>query len=350
MTNQAITGVVGLMAVTIIDVAKRAGVSPSTVSRVISGHPRISQATSDKIKAIMDEMGYHPNVLAKSLVSKTTHTLGIYLPKPEELFLNLFFPEVIRGIVTHATKSGYDLMMATGTSEWEEVESITRLVRGRRVDGVILMHSRKNDPVIGFLRESEFPYVLIGRNEDYDDVLSVDNNNIQASYDSTRHLIAQGHTRIGFISGPQHLIVSKDRLQGFRQAIQEAGLESNPDWIVEGDFMQESGYRAMSLIMSLPSRPTALVVTDDIIAFGILRGLNELGYSVPTDLSLIGCNNISIAELANPPISTIDIGIYQLGYTASQLLIRKIKGEPIQQPRVVIPHRLIIRESSIQVK
>jgi DNA-binding LacI/PurR family transcriptional regulator len=339
------------MSVTIIDVAKKAGVSPSTVSRVISNHPRISVNTAAKVKVIMEELGYHPNVMAKSLVSKTSNTIGIILPKPaEELFLNLFFAEVIRGIVTQSTRSGFDLMLTTGATEQEELEAMTKLVKGRRVDGIILLYSRRNDPLIAFLRKQEFPFVLIGRSEDAPDILSVDNNNVQAAYDATQHLIAQGHKRIGFVSGPPNLIVSKDRLEGYLQALKEAGLKGNPEWIVEGEFLQESGYRAMSFFMSLPERPTALVAVDDIVAFGVLRGLTELGFRVPHDLSLVGFNNISMSELATPPISSIDIGIYQLGYTASQTLIRSVKGEAIHQNHQIIPHRLVVRESSLHTQ
>jgi DNA-binding LacI/PurR family transcriptional regulator len=336
------------MAVTIKDIAQKAGVSPSTVSRAISGHPRISKETTDKIKSIMEELGYHPNVMAKSLVSRTTNTIGIVLPRPaEELFQNLFFPEVIRGIVTQATRSSYDLMITTGSTEREELEAVTRLVKGRRVDGIVLLHSRKQDQVVTFLREEHFPFVLVGRSEDYPDIVSVDNDNVQASYDATRHLISQGHKRIGFVSGPPNLTVSRDRLEGYRQAMAESGLETRPEWIVEGEFLQESGFRAMSFFMSLPERPSAIVVIDDVVAFGILRGLTELGYKVPDDLSIVGFNNIQLAELASPPLSSVDIGIYQMGYSASQALIRRIKGEQAMQPRIIIPHRLIVRESSL---
>ncbi|HUC94011.1 MAG TPA: LacI family DNA-binding transcriptional regulator [Paenibacillus sp.] len=336
------------MSVTIVDIAKKAGVSPSTVSRVLSGHPKISPATARKVKEIMEELNYHPNVMAKSLVSKVTSTIGIVLPRPaEELFLNLFFSEVIRGVVTQATRSGYDLMLTTGATEREEVEAVTRLVRGRRVDGLILLYSRDRDPVIGLLKENDFPFVLIGRNEEHDDILTVDNNNVQAAYDVTRHFISQGHARIGFVSGPPDLTVSKDRLAGYRNALKEAGLEARADWIVEGDFLQESGYRAMSFIMNVPDRPTALVVMDDVVALGVLGGVTELGYKVPQDLAIAGFNNIPMSELTSPPISSVDIGIYQLGYTASQTLLRAVKGEPVHQHRHLIPHRFVPRESSI---
>jgi DNA-binding LacI/PurR family transcriptional regulator len=338
------------MIVTIKDVAKRSGVSPSTVSRVISNHPRISAETAKRVRTVMEEIGYHPNMMAKSLVSRTTQTIAVILPRPaEELFLNLFFSEVIRGIVTQSTRLGYDLLMATGTTEREELETVTRLVRGRRVDGILLLYSRANDPVIAMLKEANFPFAIIGRNEDYPDILTIDNDNVQASYDATRHLVSQGHDRVGFVSGPPNLIVSRDRLAGYSKAMREAGLPVRPDWIVEGEFLQESGYRAMSILMGLPERPTALVVVDDVVTFGILRGLVELGYSVPQDICLVSFNNIVFSELATPPITSIDIGIYQLGYTASQELIRKIKGEnQAHTLRHIIPHRLVVRESSLR--
>ncbi|WP_080832840.1 LacI family DNA-binding transcriptional regulator [Cohnella massiliensis] len=334
--------------VTIKDIAKLAGVSPSTVSRVVSNHPRISIETSRKVKKIMEELGYHPNVMAKSLVSKTTHTLGIMLPRPaEELFRNDFFGELLRGVVTQATRMGYDLLMTTATSDQDEVGTISRLVRGRRVDGIVLLSSRRDDPIISFLQEESFPFVLIGRSEAYADALMVDNNNVLAAYDATRHLIAQGHERIGFVSGPPNLTLSHDRLKGYEKALAESGLAARPDWIVEGEFLQESGFRAMSFVMGLPERPTALVVIDDNVAFGVMRGLSELGYRVPGDICVVGFNNIPLAELASPPLSSIDIGTYQLGYTAVQALLRRVQGEPSLQNPVIIPHRLVVRDSSI---
>ncbi|MFD0590048.1 LacI family DNA-binding transcriptional regulator [Paenibacillus sp. GCM10027627] len=335
--------------VTIKDIAKAAGVSPSTVSRVVSNHPRISKATTLKVKKIMDEMGYHPNVMAKSLVSKTTRTLAIMLPRPaEELFQDFFFGELLRGILTQSTRAGYDMLLATATSPHDENETISRLVFGRRVDGIILLSARMNDPLIDLLDKHRFPTVLIGRSDGHENILSVDNNNEQAAYDATSHLIVQGHERIGFVSGLPGLTVSHDRMEGYRRAMKDAGIAIKPEWIVEGELLQQSGYRAMSMMMSFPERPSGLVVIDDVVGFGVLRALSELGYSVPEDLSLVSFNNIALSELATPPISSIDIGTYQLGYTASQLLIKRIMEEDIHQNRMVIPHRLIVRESSIQ--
>lgn len=335
------------MSVTIKDVAKIAGVSPSTVSRVISNHPRISLKTSIRVKEIMNELGYHPNMMAKSLVSRTTHTLAIILPRPaDELFVNFFFAEFIRGIATQAARSGYDLLMATGASEMEELAAVTRLVKGKRVDGVITLYSRPNDSIIHFLNKENFPFVLIGRSEEFPDILCVDNDNIQAAYDATNHLISQGHQCIGFVSGPANLSVSQDRLEGYYKALHNANLPMCPEWIVEGEFLQDSGYRAISTIMNLQEKPTALVVIDDIIAYGVLGGLTELGYRVPHDISLISFNNLALSELTTPPISSIDIGIYQLGYTASHTLLNFIQDSNVLKKRIIIPHKLISRESS----
>ncbi|WP_429350985.1 LacI family DNA-binding transcriptional regulator [Paenibacillus sp. 4624] len=337
--------------ITIKDIAKLAGVSPSTVSRVISGHPRISTETSLKVKQIMKELNYHPNMMAKSLVSKTTQTLGIMLPRPaEELFQNYFFGELLRGIITHATRNNYELLLSTETSSDDELQAISRLVHGRRVDGILLLGSKRDDPIISFLEEEEFPFVLIGRSETHPNAPMVDNDNVQTAYDATQHLIAQGHTRIGFVSGPPDITLSHDRMRGYRKALEESGLTATNDWIVEGEFLQESGFRAMSLFMSLPDRPTAIVVIDDNVAFGVLRALAELGYQVPEDISVVSFNNIALSELASPPLSSIDIGTYQLGYTAVQVLLKILGNEPLAQNPVIIPHRLIVRESSLYLK
>jgi DNA-binding LacI/PurR family transcriptional regulator len=336
------------MAVTIKDVAKLAGVSPSTVSRVIAEHPRISAKTSKRVREVMDELGYHPNMMAKSLVSRTTRTIGVILPRPaEELLLNFFFYEFMRGVMAQLTRAGYDLLLAGGNNEREELETVTRLVRGGRIDGLLVLYSRSSDPVIHFMRKENMPFVLIGRSLDYDDIASVDNDNVQAAYDATKHLIAQGQRRIGFVSGPSHLAMTQDRLTGYTRALSEAGLPLKQGWVVEGEFLLESGYRAMASIMSQPEPPTALVVIDDFVAFGVLKGLSELRYRIPEDVAIVSFNNIALSELTMPPITSVDIGTYQLGYTASQMLLGTIHHEPIHT-RQLIPHRLVIRESSLR--
>lgn len=335
------------MSVTIKDVARIAGVSPSTVSRVLSNHPKISPATVRKVREAMEELGYHPNIMAKSLVSKSTQTIGLVLPRSVENFLNPFFSEVMRGMFAYANLAQYDVMMSSANSRQEELEAVNRMIMGRRVDGIIMMAPRKSDPVIEKLLQHDFPFVLLGRSLEREDLLCVNNDNIKAALDATNHLISLGHKRIGFISGSPDMVVTEDRLEGYRLALAAAALPCRGDWIIGEEMLQAGGFHALSLMLNQPERPTAFVVIDDVIAFGFIRLLYEAGFRVPDDVSIISFNNIMLSELSNPPISTVDIGIYHLGYMTVQLLVRKITGEEIAQNQLVLPHRLVIRGSSI---
>ncbi|QJC51093.1 LacI family transcriptional regulator [Paenibacillus albicereus] len=335
------------MNVTIIDVAKKAGVSPSTVSRVISGSTRISAATTEKVKAVMEELGYHPNLMAKNLVSRTTMTIGLLLPRnADEAFLDLFFSEVTRGILSQATRAGYDLLLKTGKSEQEELEAVTRLAKGRRVDGIILLQSRRDDTVIRYLLQEKFPFVLIGRDPERPDILSVDNDNVQGAYDVTRHLLELGHRRIGYAGGPLELVVSSDRYEGYRRALAESGIEPDPRWVFGADLIRQDSTAAVRALMEQPERPTALVVMDDLLAFSLLGSLSELGWSVPGDMAVFGFNDNPMSPVSTPPVSSVDIGVYQLGLQAAGLLLKSIKNEEIAERRVIVPHRLLPRESS----
>ncbi|MGZ9586569.1 LacI family DNA-binding transcriptional regulator [Paenibacillus marinisediminis] len=334
------------MAVTIVNVAEKAGVAPSTVSRVISNDSRISQKTSKKVRKVMEELGYHPNMLAKSLVTNTTHNIGIVLPRPaDEVFQNQFFSDIIRGIVAKAAASQYDVMMTTGANGEEEIKAVKRLVHGRNVDGIILLASHMIDANISFLREKKFPFVLVGRSEDYSDITSVDNDNIAASQAITRHLIELGHRKIAFVSGPFELTVSKDRLDGFSKALMEAGIPFDIDYVYEGSFTPESAAQITERILELEERPTAIIATDDVVAFGIIRTLWNNGFNVPEDCSVVGFNNTLLAEMCLPQISSVDIGTYQMGQSTVQALVQSIKGEGFDQARIIIPHQLVWRDS-----
>lgn len=341
------------MAVTIKKVARRAGVSPSTVSRVLSGYPNVGEEVSRKVKKAAEELGYTPNSVAKSLVTRSASCLCVILPKlPGESYTQLFFTEVIRGMVTMANAQGFDILVSTCANEQEELQTVTRLLEGGRVDGVILLASREEDAVIDYLEESRYPFVLVGRSSRYSGILSVDTDNVKAAYDATRHLISMGHKRIGFIGGPSNLIVSSDRLEGYSQAMREKELEQRPEWIIKGESVQD-GYRSMAYFMDLPGRPSAVVAMDDMVALNIIRGLNKLGFQVPNDLAIVSLSSIPAAAFSIPSISSMDTGIYHLGYRAAQVLIGALQSESGKQPeetsssRHIVPHQLHVRESSL---
>lgn len=335
------------MAVTIKDVAKLANVAPSTVSRVIANNPRISQQTKERVREAMDKLGYHPNLNARSLANRSTQTIGLVMPSSgEKTFQNPFFPEVIRGISTKAHEIGYSLQMTTGNTQEEIHEGVVCMVQGSQVDGIVLLYSRIDDSIIDYLLEKRFPFVVIGKPYRYaDQITHIDNDNVKAAKEATQYLIANNHEQIAFVGGDLNLVVTVDRLLGFEAAIREAGLHYRDDYVVQSEFLSEGGRRAIDALMSLKSPPTALVVADDLMAFGIVNHLKEKHMNVPEDISIISFNNVMLAELSSPPLSSIDINIFTLGYDAVSHLIENMTSDTVQAKRVTIPHHLVERQS-----
>jgi len=328
------------------DVATLAGVSPSTVSRVIADHPRISHSTRERVKAAMIELDYHPNAIARSLVRKSSEAIGLLIPNTiEQFFLNPFFPEVLRGITQIAQHAGYDIFLSTALHGLNDVQRLEQMVRSKRVDGIILLAARQRDPLLEVLSENHIPSVLIGRPPGDMPISWVNNDNRKAAYDDTHHLIQLGHKRIGFIGGFQELLVSVDRLAGYTSALQDAGITPNPQLVVSGEFLEEVGYNGMMRLLALAERPSAVVASDDVLAFGAMRAAGELGYRIPEDMGIVGFNDIPLAKLANPPMTTMNVRIYELGQTAARLLIEHISQPDLPPRGITIPHELVIRRS-----
>lgn len=335
------------MAVTIKDVAKIAKVNPSTVSRVIADSPRISEKTKKVVREAMDQLGYHPNLIARSLVNKSTKAIGIIMPSsPEKAFQNPFFAEVLGGISSLAHQQQYSLYMSTGETKEEIYSAVVSMVQGRRVDGIILLYSRTNDQIVAYLSELKFPFVIVGKPcEEHGEVAHVDNDNFSAAKEITTYFINGGHSRIGFIGGTLDLVVTVDRLNGYKRALEKVNIDINRDYIVHKEFHKEGGKEAIVELMSLAEPPTALVVTDDLIGFGVLSNLREMGIRVPEDISVISFNNTMLTEYTNPPLSSVDINIYQLGQHAAKLLIELIHKTKDLSKKIIVPHKLILRES-----
>lgn len=337
------------MAITIKDVAKLANVAPSTVSRVIANSPRISQKTKDKVREAMEQLGYHPNFNARSLANKSTNTIGIVMPSAaNKAFQNPFFPEVIRGISTKAHQEGFGLYLSTGQTEDEIFEEVVHMVQGGRVDGIILLYSKVNDRIMPYLQQQKFPFVLIGR--PYEEKLEseitfVNNDNFKAAKTVTEYLIILGHQRIAFIGGELEFVVTVDHKKGYEQALKNANIPLNKDFIVYHKELQEGGQDAVIELMSLSQSPTAIVVSDDIMTFGVMRMLSEMGLKVPEDISIVSFNNVLISELSSPPMTTVDINIFGLGYEATNLLIEKVKIPALESKNVIIPHKLVKRQT-----
>lgn len=335
------------MAVTIKDVAKQAGVSPATVSRVIADNPRISSKTKVKVREVMESMGYFPNFQARNLVAKKSQTLGVIMENSATLaFQNPFFPEVLRGISTRAHGSQYGLYLSTGATQEEIYREVVEMAQGRRVDGIVLLYSKIGDPVMKYLADSGLPYSVVGRPfTDPCSVSYVDNDNINNAKETVEYLIGLGHRQIAFVGGAADFVVSLDRLEGYKQALTQHGIPFDEAYLVDQELMGGNERDAIRQLMALEIPPTAIVTHDDMVAYEVIGYLEDLEIGVPEDVSIIGFNNHAISRHLKPPLSTVDISIYDLGLHAAELVLEKITDESTPPKQVVVASRLIERGS-----
>lgn len=311
------------MAITIKDVAKLANVSPSTVSRVISNNPRISEATKTLVYEAMETLHYTPNASARNLANASTKTLGLIIPnKDENLFKNPFFILAMRGISIYAQKRNYKIMFNYSPDSEADLNYVREFVHSKWVDGIILLTAYENDPCIEYLNAHAFPFVVIGRPHNTQDILWVDNDNFQATYNLVNKLIQKGYQDIAFVGGPHQYVFSQDRLEGYKRALELRNIPFKSEMVEEAsDFTDDLGFLAMEKLCQ-KQIPQAVVTTDDLLAFGVLRYCRTHHLMV----KVTGFNNTTLCEYQNPPLTSVDIQAEELGYNAAKLLIKKLEG------------------------
>lgn len=327
------------MSVTIKDVAAQANVAPSTVSRVISDSSLISEKTKQKVRKVMDEMGYHLNYNAQMLALQSTKTIGIVMKNSSrEAMYNTFFPEVISGITALCSKYGFSISLTTGESEEEIYNDTVKMVRGKRVDGLIVLYSKKDDQVVPYLIESGIPFVVIGNPLiEGSQITYVDNDNVQAAKEATNYVVNLGHEKIAFIGEDTEFEVGEARQNGYKQAMHEKNLDILEGYIQNFQVDADNGRRAIAQLLDLPAPPTALVVTSDVHALIVLTALSERNIQVPDDMSIISFNNSIISKMSNPSLTSVDTQIFQLGYEAANCLIELVKDPAMFKKSVIIP-------------
>lgn len=330
------------MAVTIKSVAKLAGVAPSTVSRVLADNPRISKNTKEQVRQAMNELGYHPNHSARSLVNKSTRNIGVVMPSSgNNAFQNPFFPEVIRGIGQKAHDNKYGLYLTTGNTSQEIYDEVVDLQQSGRVDGIIILYSRINDQVLDYLNNSSLPFVVLGRPyKSTQEITFVDNDNYSAAKEATEYLIQHNHRKIGFVGGSLELMVTVDRLSGYKEALKEAQIDYRDDYVVQEEFLKAGGSEAISRLISTEQPPTGLIVTDDLMSLGVLNTLHDMKIKVPQDMSIVSFNNVLLAELSTPALTSVDIDIFSLGYEALKALIEIINNSKSKPRKILVSHKL----------
>ncbi|MFD1334218.1 LacI family DNA-binding transcriptional regulator [Oceanobacillus iheyensis] len=337
------------MSVTIKDVAKKANVSPSTVSRVLSDSDKISEKTKRKVRKVMNELGYHINYNARVLVQKSTKTIGIVMKhSATHSWHNPFFPEVLRGISTYCHKLDYSISLTTGESEESIYKEVVKMVHGKRIDGIIVLYSKKDDKVVPFLIEHQVPFVVIGKPMEHtNEIMYVDNDNVQAGKEAAEFLIDLGHEEIGFIGDNPDFQVIQDRMNGFKEALLSNDLFYRDEYI---KYVNDNNNRKIvTELFNQEITPTALVISSDIQAIGILKLLHEIGYRVPDDISIVTFNKTFITELSIPSLTTVNTQTYQLGYESSRCLIELINEPEMFKRSVIIPTVIEVNDSHQKV-
>ena len=328
---------------TIIDVARLAGVSTTTVSHFINGTRYVSDDLRARVEKAIAELGYRPNSLARGLRKGESKTIGLIVPDNS----NPFFAEILRSIENIGYFNGYSVILCNSDGDIEKEIAYTELLFAKQVDGIIFITTNNSCEHLQQLTDNGIPIIVIDRDIPLKgtDVLLVDN--FQGGYEATRYLIGLGHRRIACITGPSLLTPSAERVNGYKQALAQAGIAENPDWIVAGDFQFQGGESGIEKLMQLENQPTAVFACNDLMALGVLRGLRKTRLTIPADLSLVGFDDIPLASVVSPALTTIAQPILKISELAIELLIDRIqnKSSEFEEKHIVLPTQIVIRES-----
>ncbi|MEZ5220550.1 MAG: LacI family DNA-binding transcriptional regulator [Ilumatobacteraceae bacterium] len=324
--------------VTIDEVASRAGVSIATVSRVMNGRYGVAPATASRVRSVIDELGYESNLVARSMRSQETRIIAVLVCGIEP-----FSAELLKGAATELEHSGYALMVfsggRTGEAGWEQ--RYLSQVSGTFADGTILVA-----PTVLEV-EATHPVVAVDPHVGGSNLPTVVAENFDGACAAVEHLVALGHRRIGFLAGRADLESARRREAGYLEALDRAGIAFDPELVAVGDFQEEAAAAAARTLLSLPDRPTAIFAANDLSAIQVVRVAGELGLHVPDDVSVVGFDNIPESALVEPPITTVDQSIQELGREAVRLLLQLLRdGTPAETPHRTLPTHLVVRRSS----
>ncbi len=335
------------MSVTLKDIARKVGYSVTTISRALNDYDDVSEETKQLIKRVAQEMGYHPHVIAQSLQRKRTNTVGFIVPATDRYLSDPYFLELLAGIGDGAASYDFDLLVSTcKPMDPKERLVYDRMVKGRRVDGIVVARTRCDDERIAYLVSEGFPLIAFGRTTSDQDFPYLDVDGEKGVYEAVEYLIGLGHRRIGFIAPSTYLMFAEHRLAGYERALQDNGLEFDPALVIEGNLTQSGGYQRMEQLLDQEEPPTAVVTGNDLMAFGAMEAAQERGLVVGRDVAVIGFDDVPLAAYFHPTLTTIRQPIYDIGKMLSQMLIEIIKGEDLAECQIILQPELVIRDSS----
>jgi LacI family transcriptional regulator len=328
------------------DIAAKAGVSRSTVSRIINHSPNVSEKTRRHVLEVIAQEGYTPNPAARALVTQRTQAIGVVIPLAPLTFFEdaFYFPTLLQGISNTTSHRDYSMMLWLAQSEEDDQKFYRRIITNRLMDGVIIASAARGEPLIDHFLQSGTPFVLVEDPcLDSDQISFVSVDNLTAAYNAVSHLISLGRRRIGHITGNLHIADGQDRLEGYKQALTAAGMDVNEAWIAEGNFSHRSGYEGMKKL--LDQGLDAVFAGNDITARGVLQALNEAQVRVPDDVALVGFDDLPTAVHVTPKLTTVRQPIEEKGRLAASILLDLIENADSQPRQVLLPTQLVIRES-----
>lgn len=325
------------------EVAREAGVSVATVSRVLNKSNAVAVNTRIKVETIIKKLNYEPNMLGRNLRRSESRMILALMPNMS----NPFYTKIVHGIEDVARKSGYSVLLCQTDLNLEREKIYINLLKQKLADGLISM-----DPTLdkGTLKDVGVKYPIIQCCEYSEEVnipyITIDNYN--AGYKAVKHLLSIGRKRIALINSDNKFQYARLRQQGYKKAIEEAGLEYKEEYVINGELDFESGQRAMKQLLSLEIKPDAVFLVSDVLAIGALKSLKEARVSVPEDIAIVGFDNIQFATMTNPSITTIAQPMYEIGCQSCKMLIEKIKNKEAKIDNIVMDFELIIRESTMR--
>lgn len=333
------------MKATIYDVAREAGVSIATVSKVINDKGKISQERRKEIFSIMEKLQYRPSVIASALTGKHTFTLGLLIPD----IANPFFAEVARAVEDRGHQLGYSVIICSTDNKDERIQQYISILKQKQVDGIMIGTGMENNDILRDI-SSVMPVVVIGREVPDIPVHTVVADDWHGGSEAAAHLLRLGHRRMGILTESLKIISSRERLLGFRQTLEEAGIELHGDAVKTCNYRMEDGKRQAVELLRSDDRPTALFCCNDLLAVGALQAAKELGIPVPSELSIISFDNTILASVTDPPLTSIAQPMEQLGSVSVDLLLKEFEEVQEVKQRIALRTELIVRHSTAAVK
>ncbi len=333
---------------TSFDVARLAGVSRTTVSFVLNNVPgvNISESTRQRVLEAARQLNYHPNSMGRKLVSGRSSTLGLVLRQsPEQVFADAALLRVMLGIEHAVAQQGFHVLLKPVPPD--DNSGYLRLIEENHVDGIILSGPRQDDHEIVALHRQGVPIMLMGQLPG-SEIPFVDIDTIASSAMAVRHLLEQGYRQIAMITNASLTYTSaQQRYAGFRQALDDAGIEFREEWLREGSYTPASGFEAMADLLRQPQRPRAVFVASDVVALGALQAVKQAGLRIPEDIAIVGFDDIPFAAYCDPPLTTVHLPAYGLGWAAGERLVRLVLNEGLGETGLLLDAELVVRKSSI---